>query len=79
MRLLLEKGVDIELKERISRTPPLWAAENGQEATAQQLLSKGGDVKAKDCEYGWTPLGTATMAAWLSMKMAHVPGYLPEA
>ena len=49
MKLLLEKGADLESKDReYSRTPLSWAAENGHEAVVKLLLEKGADLESKD-------------------------------
>ena len=49
MKLLLEKGADVESKDRIyGQTPLLWAAGTGHEAVVKLLLEKGADVESKD-------------------------------
>ena len=58
VRLLLEKGADVESKEgRYGGTPLSCAAGNGHEAVVKLLLEKGADVESKG---GWddgrTPL-----------------------
>ena len=56
VKLLLEKGADVESKDRYyGQTPLSWAAEKGHEAVVKLLLEKGADVESKD-EYGRTPL-----------------------
>ncbi|KAH7114765.1 hypothetical protein B0J13DRAFT_488099, partial [Dactylonectria estremocensis] len=56
VKLLLEKGAEIEAKDsEHGRTPLSWAAENGHEAIVKLLLEKGADVESK-AEYGRTPL-----------------------
>jgi ankyrin repeat protein len=56
VKLLLEKGAELEAKEsEYSRTPLSWAAENGHEAVAKLLLEKGAELEAKD-KYSQTPL-----------------------
>ena len=55
MKLLLEKGADVESKSRDGRTPLSWAAESGHEAAVKLLLEKGADVESKD-GVGQTPL-----------------------
>ena len=60
VRLLVEKGADIDSKDsRFGRTPLSWAAGNGHEAVARLLLEKGSDVNTKD-KRGTTPLHLAT-------------------
>ncbi len=56
VQLLLEKGADLEAKDKDGWTPLLWAAENGHNAVVQQLLEKGADLEAKDKEFDQTPL-----------------------
>ena len=56
VKLLLEKGADVESKSSSSRTPLSWAAENGHEAVVKLLLEKGADVESKDTKSGQTPL-----------------------
>ena len=49
VRLLVEKGAEIDSKDSQSgRTPLSWAAGNGHEAVAQLLLEKGSDVNTED-------------------------------
>ena len=49
MKLLLEKGADVESKDRrYGRTPLSWAAEEGHEAVVKLLLEKETDVKSKN-------------------------------
>ena len=48
VKLLLEKGADVESKSSNGRTPLSWAAENGHEAVVKLLLEKGADVESKD-------------------------------
>ncbi|KAH6960053.1 hypothetical protein BKA56DRAFT_647910 [Ilyonectria sp. MPI-CAGE-AT-0026] len=56
VKLLLEKGAEIEAKDsEHGRTPLWWAAESGHEATVKLLLEKGADVEAKDAD-SQTPL-----------------------
>ncbi|KAL6402688.1 hypothetical protein AUP68_14144 [Ilyonectria robusta] len=56
VKLLLEKGAEIEAKDsEHGRTPLSWAALNGHEASVKLLLEKGADVESKD-EDGWMPL-----------------------
>ncbi|KAJ1328888.1 ankyrin repeat domain-containing protein 50 [Microdochium nivale] len=60
VKLLLEKGAEIEAKDsEYGRTPLSWAAKNGHEASVKLLLEKGADIEAKDSEYGQTPLSWA--------------------
>ena len=49
MKLLLEKGADVESKDReYGQTPLSWAAEKGHEAAVKLLLEKGADVESKE-------------------------------
>ncbi|KAF3056049.1 putative ankyrin repeat protein [Trichoderma lentiforme] len=57
VKLLVEKGADIEAKDnKYDQTPLLWAAEGGYEAIVKLLVEKGADIEAKDKEHGRTPL-----------------------
>ncbi|KAJ5513231.1 hypothetical protein N7463_002783 [Penicillium fimorum] len=47
---------DVESKDRYSRTPLSWAAENGHEAVVKLLLEKGADFELKYKSYSQTPL-----------------------
>ena len=52
MKLLLEKGADLESKDsEYSQTPLSWAAEYGHEAVVKLLLEKGADLESKDSSY----------------------------
>jgi ankyrin repeat protein len=66
VKLLLEKGADLESKDGFSLTPLLRAAANGHEAVVKLLLEKGADFMSKDC-YGETPLLLATRSGQKAM------------
>jgi ankyrin repeat protein len=53
--MLLDKGADIEAKDKDGWTPLLYAAVTMHEAIVRMLLDKGADVEAKN-EDGRTPL-----------------------
>ncbi|KAH8586885.1 hypothetical protein B0O99DRAFT_469781, partial [Bisporella sp. PMI_857] len=55
VKLLFEKGADIEAKNDSGQTPLSWAARKGHKAIVELLLEKGADVKVKD-KLGQTPL-----------------------
>jgi hypothetical protein len=56
VKLLLEKGAELESKDkRWGRTPLSWAAEKGHEAVVKLLLKKGAELESRDW-YGRTPL-----------------------
>ncbi|KAM3149290.1 hypothetical protein ABEW05_010451 [Botrytis cinerea] len=56
VKLLLERGADIESKDsKYGQTPLLWAAENGHDTVVKLLLEKGADIESKD-RNGQTPL-----------------------
>ena len=49
VKLLLEKGVDLETRDSLGRTPLYWAVLVGYEAIMKLLLKKGVDLnKIKD-------------------------------
>ncbi|KAH8724299.1 hypothetical protein GQ44DRAFT_750330 [Phaeosphaeriaceae sp. PMI808] len=59
VKLLLEKGADLELKDKkYGQTPLSWAVEKGHEAVVKLLLEKGADLESKDKD-DWTPLSRA--------------------
>jgi hypothetical protein len=59
VKLLLEKGADVESKDRYYGQTPLWcAAKKGHEAIMKLLLEKGADVESKE-GVGQTPLSRA--------------------
>ncbi|KAG7408365.1 Ankyrin repeat domain-containing protein 50 [Fusarium oxysporum f. sp. rapae] len=56
VKLLLDKGAEIESKDdEYGRTPLSWAAKNGHKAIVKLLLENGADIEAKDKD-GRTPL-----------------------
>jgi hypothetical protein len=58
-RILLEKGAELNSKDRRGQTPLSWAAENRHEAVVKLLLEKGAEPDSKDTIYGRTPLSWA--------------------
>ncbi|KAF4154399.1 hypothetical protein CNMCM6069_009417 [Aspergillus lentulus] len=58
VKQLLDKGADIDTRNRSGETPLSEAAANGHEAVVKQLLDKGADTDLKD-EDGRTPLSWA--------------------
>jgi Ankyrin repeats (3 copies)/Ankyrin repeats (many copies) len=61
MSALLDKGVEVESKDKSHRTPLSWAAENGHEAVVKLLLDKGANIEFMDYECYRTPLLWAAM------------------
>ena len=56
MKLLLEKGAELESEDKdYGQTPLWWAAENGHEAVVKLLREKGAELESKD-KNGRTPL-----------------------
>ena len=68
VRLLFEKGFDVESKSKRGQTPLIWAAAKGHEAAVKLLLDKGADVESKDSE-GRTPLSWAAASEHEVMVM----------
>ena len=61
VKLLLDKGAELETKDtEYRRTPLSYAARSGHEAVVKLLLDKGAELETKDTEYGRTPLAWAT-------------------
>jgi ankyrin repeat protein len=58
VKLLLEKGAELESKDEYGRTPLSWAARNKHEAMVKLLLEKGAELESKD-DCGRTPLSWA--------------------
>jgi ankyrin repeat protein len=57
VKLLLEKGAELETKDNnYGRTPLSWAAWDGHKAVVKLLLEKGAKLETKDKISGWTPL-----------------------
>ena len=56
MMLLLEAGIDINLKGEGGRTALWWAAYKSYEKIAQLLVKRGANIEARDDEDGKTPL-----------------------
>jgi ankyrin repeat protein len=48
VQLLLEKGADVNAKNKYGRTALIYATERGYTEIVQLLLEKGADVNAKD-------------------------------
>ncbi|KAL7802862.1 ankyrin repeat-containing domain protein [Trichoderma afarasin] len=66
VQLLVDKGVDINVKDRDERTPLSYAAQIGHKTIAQLLLNKGPDINSKDI-HGWTPLSYAASAGYIAI------------
>jgi Ankyrin repeats (3 copies)/Ankyrin repeat len=56
VKLLVEKGAELETESKSGRTPLSWAAEKGHEAVVKLLVEKGAELEAKDGNSGRTPL-----------------------
>ncbi|KAL6894722.1 hypothetical protein GGI43DRAFT_424618 [Trichoderma evansii] len=54
-RLLINKGADINARNKLGETPLLLALEKGYEAAARLLIDKGADINARN-KYKDTPL-----------------------
>jgi ankyrin repeat protein len=59
VKLLLEKGVELESKNYEGRTPLSMAAAFGREAVVKLLVEKGAELESRDSKYGQTPLSWA--------------------
>lgn len=58
LKSLIEKGTDVNAKDKTGRTVLQWALSAGQTDVAEFLIGKGADVNVKD-DYGRTPLHSA--------------------
>jgi ankyrin repeat protein len=57
VKLLLEKGAELESKDNYyGQTPLSWATGSGHEAVVKLLLEKGAKLESKDNRYGQMPL-----------------------
>jgi len=57
VKLLIEKGAELEAKDKDDNQTPLsHAAEKGHEAVVKLLLEKGAELEVKDSDYNRTPL-----------------------
>jgi ankyrin repeat protein len=63
VKLLLEKGADVECRSNGSATPLFWAVETGREAVVKLLLEKGANMESTEGFYGQTPLSLAARGA----------------
>jgi len=61
VRLMLDRGADIELKNEWGRTALTFSAQNDRLDTTSLLIERGADVMAAD-EKGFTPLIWAAMS-----------------
>ena len=65
-RLLLDKGAQLETKDRNDSTPLHYASYNGQVEIVRLLCDRGADVEACD-DIGWRPLHNAAREGHLSV------------
>ena len=57
MKLLLDRGVDLNARdEKINLTPIMWASKKGHQKVVELLLEKGADVNARCERTNLTPL-----------------------
>ena len=53
--MLLDKGIDVNAKDKHGWTALMAGAEGGHRTATRALLKKGANINAED-EYGWTAL-----------------------
>ena len=66
MKLLVEKGAELDSKDNDGQTPLSCAADSGHEAVVKLLVEKGAELDSKDND-GRTPLSwlpTMDMRQW---------------
>ena len=66
VRVLIEKGAEINFKDNYGRTPLLWAAIGDHESIARLLIEKGAEVNSKD-DRSRTPLSLAATGSFESV------------
>jgi ankyrin repeat protein len=67
VKLLLEKGADIESEDNCGRTPLWWAIWNRNKAIVKLLLEKGANSESRDNRYGQTSLSSAAENGYEAM------------
>ena len=77
MKLLLDKGAELETKDDSSQTPLSWAARNGHEAVVRLLLNNGADIGIEN-RSGWTALQLAVLNSHDSIEQLLVIRGAPE-
>ncbi|KAI4599420.1 hypothetical protein KJ359_001862 [Pestalotiopsis sp. 9143b] len=55
IEMLLKAGAEVDLTDKLDRTPMMWAAITGQADVVKILLQHGANTKAKDNEYHRSP------------------------
>ena len=77
--LLLERGADLEARDKLGRTPLHEAAFRGKTAMVKLLLAHGADLEARD-KFGRTPLREAAFHGETAMvKLLLARGADPKA
>jgi ankyrin repeat protein len=72
VRLLLDKGANIESKNKHGWTPLSQAAMNGYEAVVKLLLDRGANIECNGSEDGRTPLSQVAVVKLLLDKGTNV-------
>jgi ankyrin repeat protein len=75
MKLLLERGADVDRRDLNRRTPLSWAAEYCQFKAAKLLIDHGAKINAEDNEWG-TPLSWLIYAGPKGDTMHQLHDYL---
>ncbi len=65
-RLLIDKGAQLEAKNRYGNTPLQLAAERGHVEVVRLLCDIGADIEARD-NHGWRPLHNAAYNGHISV------------
>ncbi|AFZ10868.1 Ankyrin (plasmid) [Oscillatoria nigro-viridis PCC 7112] len=60
VRLHLDQGIDVNIRDEFGKTPLYWAADRGKKNVVEMLIANGADVNIKN-KYEQTPLNAAAI------------------
>ena len=67
VKLLLDKGAEIDTRDNMSFTPLLVAAISGHQEVQKELIIRGADVNLAERSFGWTTLHRAAANGHLEL------------